>query len=66
MKKQMLSLGLILLLFILPINAADQTAITKFDPMGDDSYKLIFENKQGLIYNFPFIWIIEINFWMLV
>ena len=32
-----------------------QTSIIKFDPSGDDDYKLIFENMQGLVYNVPFL-----------
>ncbi|MBT3866207.1 S-layer protein [Candidatus Woesearchaeota archaeon] len=32
-----------------------QTSIMKFDPSGDDEYKLIFENMQGLVYNVPFM-----------
>ena len=32
-----------------------QTSIIKFDPKGDDDYNLIFENQQGLVYNFPFV-----------
>ncbi len=32
-----------------------QTSIVKLDPKGDDEYSLIFENKQGLVYNVPFI-----------
>ena len=32
-----------------------QTSIIKLDPMGDDDYNLIFENRQGLVYNVPFI-----------
>jgi len=32
-----------------------QTSIVKLDPQGTDSYKLIFENRQGLVYNVPFI-----------
>ena len=31
------------------------TSIVKLDPNGDDEYKLIFENMQGLVYNVPFI-----------
>mgnify|MGYP003996597983 CR=1 FL=1 len=31
-----------------------QTSIIKLDPSGDDEYKLVFENKQGLVYNVPF------------
>ena len=31
------------------------TSIIKLDPSGDDEYKLIFENKQGLVYNVPFL-----------
>jgi len=30
-----------------------QTSIIKLDPSGDDDYKLIFENMQGLVYNVP-------------
>ncbi len=32
-----------------------QTSIVKLDPKGDDDYDLIFENKQGLVYNVPYI-----------
>ena len=32
-----------------------QTSIIKLDPKGDNDYDLIFENKQGLVYNVPFI-----------
>jgi hypothetical protein len=32
-----------------------QTSILKFDPQGTNSYKLIFENRQGLVYNVPFL-----------
>jgi hypothetical protein len=32
-----------------------QTSIVKLDPKGDDDYNLIFENRQGLVYNVPFI-----------
>jgi len=30
-------------------------SIIKLDPQGDDEYRLIFENRQGLIYNLPYI-----------
>jgi len=32
-----------------------QTSIIKLDPKGDDDYNLIFENRQGLVYNVPFM-----------
>ncbi len=32
-----------------------QTSILKLDPSGDDEYKLIFENMQGLVYNIPYV-----------
>jgi len=32
-----------------------QTSIIKLDPKGDDDYNLIFENRQGLVYNVPFV-----------
>ena len=31
------------------------TSIIKLDPQGSDDYSLIFENRQGLVYNFPYI-----------
>ncbi len=31
------------------------TTVTRFEPRGDDSYNLIFENRQGLIYDFPYV-----------
>jgi hypothetical protein len=31
------------------------TSIIKLDPQGNDDYSLIFENRQGLVYNFPFV-----------
>jgi len=30
-------------------------SIVKLDPQGDDEYRLIFENSQGLVYNIPYI-----------
>lgn len=32
-----------------------RTSIVKLDPSGDDEYKLIFENIQGLVYNIPYV-----------
>jgi hypothetical protein len=51
--KKVIALGLMLMFLVLPVNASG--VISKFDPRGDDSYNLILENNQGLIYNFPFI-----------
>jgi len=43
-------LSLALMLQVVAVNAAD----TIFDPQGDDEYRLVFTNDQGLTYNVPF------------
>ncbi|MDP3917030.1 MAG: S-layer protein, partial [Nanoarchaeota archaeon] len=32
-----------------------QTSIVKLDPKGSDEYSLIFENRQGLVFNVPYV-----------
>ncbi|MBT3866077.1 hypothetical protein HOF78_03175 [Candidatus Woesearchaeota archaeon] len=51
MKNILIMLSLALMLQVVAVQAAE----TMFDPSGDDEYKFIFTNDQGLTYNVPLI-----------